>query len=113
MLNRDCIIRPWSSTQFRPLRGVTLAPPSATARMLRRMLHPHRHLLALLLAALAGCGAPSVPLDQQLYVWQRQWRPAHAEALAHSRADFSTLRVLALQAHPRAGWGRALVDHEL
>ena len=35
---------------------------------------------------LAG-GQESAPLDQQLYVWQRQWRPAHAEALAQSRAD--------------------------
>nr|WP_017901832.1 DUF3142 domain-containing protein [Pseudomonas fuscovaginae] len=51
-----------------------------------------------------------MPLDQQLYVWQRQWRPAHEQALAESRTDFSTLRVLALQAQPRAGWSRAMVD---
>lgn len=67
-------------------------------------------LIALL--ALGAC-TPPAPLDQQLYIWQRQWRPAHAEALAQSRADFSTLRVLALQAHPQAGWARAYVDLEL
>ncbi|WP_191487942.1 DUF3142 domain-containing protein [Pseudomonas sp. FEN] len=51
-------------------------------------------------------------LDQQLYVWQRQWRPAHEQALAQSRVDFSTLRVLALQVQPKAGWSRARVDLE-
>lgn len=76
-----------------------------------RLTHP---LLALLLAGLFGCAEESpAPLDQQLYIWQRQWRPAHAEALAQSRVDFSTLRVLALQAHPQAGWSRTLVDAEL
>ncbi len=71
-----------------------------------------RGLLPLgLLLLLGGCQPePPAPLDQQLYVWQRQWRPAHEQALAQSRADFSTLRVLALQAQPRAGWSRALVN---
>nr|WP_180202091.1 DUF3142 domain-containing protein [Pseudomonas sp. SbOxS1]NYU01402.1 DUF3142 domain-containing protein [Pseudomonas sp. SbOxS1] len=67
------------------------------------------------LALLSGCeqhdDAP--PLDQQLYVWQRQWTPAHDTALRDSRADFSTLRVLALQAFPQAGWGRARIDPAL
>jgi len=54
-----------------------------------------------------------VPLDQQLYVWQRQWTPAHEPALNDSRSDFSTLRVLALQAFPNAGWSRARIDTEL
>ncbi|WP_437181044.1 DUF3142 domain-containing protein [Pseudomonas peradeniyensis] len=63
------------------------------------------------LAVLTGCQPePVLPLDQQLYIWQRQWRPAHEQALAESRADFSTLRVLALQAQPKAGWSRALVN---
>ncbi|MCU0117181.1 DUF3142 domain-containing protein [Pseudomonas sp. B2M1-30] len=52
-------------------------------------------------------------LDQQLYVWQRQWTPAHEPALRDSRADFSTLRVLALQAFPQAGWSRARIDPPL
>ncbi|WP_237046397.1 DUF3142 domain-containing protein [Aquipseudomonas alcaligenes] len=73
----------------------------------------YRPLIPLLLASLLGCAEESAPLDQQLYVWQRQWRPAHAEALAQSRADFSTLRVLALQAQPQAGWSRARIDAEL
>ncbi|WP_085667316.1 MULTISPECIES: DUF3142 domain-containing protein [unclassified Pseudomonas] len=55
----------------------------------------------------------AVPLDQQLYVWQRQWTPAHEPALNDSRSDFSTLRVLALQASPNAGWSRARIDSEL
>lgn len=55
----------------------------------------------------------AVPLDQQLYVWQRQWTPAHELALNDSRNDFSTLRVLALQAFPNAGWSRARVDSAL
>lgn len=71
----------------------------------------HRLCGALVLALLTGCEPqPPMPLDQQLYVWQRQWRPAHEQALAESRRDFSTLRVLALQAHPKAGWSRALVN---
>ncbi|WP_236192440.1 DUF3142 domain-containing protein [Pseudomonas glycinae] len=55
----------------------------------------------------------AVPLDQQLYVWQRQWTPAHELALNDSRNDFSTLRVLALQAFPNAGWSRARIDTAL
>lgn len=66
------------------------------------------------LALLNGCEQQDVPpLDQQLYVWQRQWTPAHEAALRDSRADFSTLRVLALQAFPRAGWSRARIDPAL
>lgn len=72
--------------------------------------------LIVLLAALLlnGCEQPDAPpLDQQLYVWQRQWTPAHEAALRDSRADFSTLRVLALQAFPQAGWSRARIDPAL
>lgn len=77
---------------------------------------PRRWIAALffLLALTGGCREEaSLPFDQQLYVWQRQWLPAHAEALAASHADFSTLRVLALQAHPGAGWSRIRVDAPL
>ncbi|WPN47221.1 MULTISPECIES: DUF3142 domain-containing protein [unclassified Pseudomonas] len=63
------------------------------------------------LALLTGCERQDTPpLDQQLYVWQRQWTPAHGAALSDSRADFSTLRVLALQAFPKVGWNRARID---
>jgi hypothetical protein len=63
---------------------------------------------------LNGCDQRDAsPLDQQLYVWQRQWTPAHQAALTDSRADFSTLRVLALQAFPQAGWQRARIDPAL
>ncbi|WP_419712733.1 DUF3142 domain-containing protein [Pseudomonas sp. NFX224] len=65
-------------------------------------------------ALLTGCERQvSPPLDQQLYIWQRRWTPAHESALRDSRADFSTLRVLALQAFPRAGWSRAHIDPQL
>lgn len=73
--------------------------------------------LAVMLAALVllnGCERQDRPaLDQQLYIWQRQWTPAHEAALDASRADFSTLRVLALQAFPGAGWSRARIDAAL
>ncbi|MFS2068789.1 DUF3142 domain-containing protein [Pseudomonas sp. CT11-2] len=72
--------------------------------------------LIVLLAAvlLNGCKQPDAPpLDQQLYVWQRQWTPAHDAALRDSRTDFSTLRVLALQAFPQSGWSRARIDPAL
>ncbi|MGE8414951.1 MAG: DUF3142 domain-containing protein [Pseudomonas sp.] len=68
-------------------------------------------LCGLLLTACRHEDAP--PLDQQLYIWQRQWTPAHAAALAGSRADFSTVRVLALQAFPQAGWSRARIDADV
>lgn len=71
-----------------------------------------RHAAMLItLALLTGCEKPDTPpLDQQLYVWQRQWTSDHEAALRDSRADFSTLRVLALQAFPSAGWSRARID---
>ncbi len=53
------------------------------------------------------------PIAQQLYIWQRLWTAEHAEALAQSRADFSQLRVLALQLQPTASgpvWQQAKVD---
>jgi hypothetical protein len=66
------------------------------------------------LKLLNGCEQHDVPpLDQQLYVWQRQWTPAHDAALRDSRGDFSTLRVLALQAFPQDGWRRARIDPAL
>lgn len=78
--------------------------------LLRRRLAP----LLCLFTLLTGCLPEEPrPLDHQAYIWQRQWRPAHADALAASRADFSTLRVLALQAHPKAGWARAYPDLQL
>lgn len=70
--------------------------------------------LLAMMAMLSGCERQDAPpLDQQLYVWQRQWTPAHESALRDSRADFSTLRVLALQAFPEAGWSRARIDPPL
>lgn len=63
---------------------------------------------------LSGCEqSPPPALDQQLYVWQRQWTPAHVLALQQSHKDFSSLRILALQAFPQAGWSRARIDAQL
>lgn len=73
-------------------------------------------LMSLLIAMtlLNGCDQREAPsLDQQLYVWQRQWTPSHDAALRDSRADFSTLRVLALQAFPQTGWRQARIDSAL
>lgn len=72
--------------------------------------------LSAMLAVLLLCACErqdAAPLDQQLYVWQRQWTPAHELALKDSRSDFSTLRVLALQAFPNDGWHRARIDAPL
>lgn len=71
----------------------------------------HLVLLPLALLPLFGCerSAPT-PLDNQVYIWQRQWLPAHQQALAASRNDFSTLRVLAAQAHPKEGWITARIN---
>lgn len=63
-------------------------------------------LFGALFGVLPGCG-PTIPpvaaLKQQpqhhVYIWQRVWRPAHAEALQQSQSDFSQLRVLSLQFH--------------
>ncbi|MNQ28540.1 hypothetical protein D3C85_418340 [compost metagenome] len=63
---------------------------------------------------LGGCQQQDAPpLDQQLYIWQRQWTTAHEDALTQSRPDFSTLRVLALQAYPQTGWRRAQINPAL
>ncbi|WP_260958389.1 DUF3142 domain-containing protein [Pseudomonas citri] len=70
--------------------------------------------LALTVWLLSCCEKPPAPvLDQQLYIWQRQWTPAHELALRGSHDDFSSLRVLALQAFPGAGWSRARIDPAL
>lgn len=71
-------------------------------------------LLLTSLALFSGCERQDAPpLDQQLYVWQRQWTSDHDVALRDSRTDFSALRVLALQAFPQAGWSRARIDPAL
>lgn len=51
--------------------------------------------------------------DQQVYLWQRVWSTQHAPALAASRDLFSSLRILALQLHPREGLRVMPVDTAL
>ncbi|AVJ15833.1 hypothetical protein CLM71_01040 [Serratia sp. MYb239] len=51
--------------------------------------------------------------DQQVYLWQRVWSAQHAPALAASRDLFSSLRILALQLHPREGLRVMPVDTAL
>lgn len=75
----------------------------------------HRSLCCLCLSLLALlCAAcsppPPAPLEQQVYIWQRQWQPSHRQVLTQSKSDFTVLRVLALQFHPKAGWARAYPD---
>jgi hypothetical protein len=55
----------------------------------------------------------SSAFSQHIYIWQRVWNSEHAQALAQSKADFSVLRVLALQLHQtKTGpvWTQATVD---
>jgi len=60
--------------------------------------------LIVAVALLNGCERQDAPpLDQQLYVWQRQWTPAHNAALRDSRADFSTRAGAGLAGIPRGG----------
>jgi len=68
--------------------------------------------LWLLSIMLVGCGGDTA-LEHQIYIWQRQWRPAHREALHQSSALLSGLRVLAHQLHEQTGWVTAQVDLQL
>ncbi|WP_283629863.1 DUF3142 domain-containing protein [Shewanella baltica] len=58
---------------------------------------------------------PREPLSQEIYIWQRQWRPANQTALAQSQGVFQGLRILALQAHPKPNgadiWFEVAVNH--
>lgn len=69
-------------------------------------------LLTLLSSASSSCQPPTAtpPLDQQVYIWQRQWTTHHGTALQRSHSTFSHLRILAAQAHPTEGWIKANVD---
>lgn len=55
------------------------------------------------------------PLSQEVYIWQRQWRPANQTALVQSQGVFQGLRILALQAHPKPNgadiWFEVAVNH--
>ncbi|EGM68965.1 DUF3142 domain-containing protein [Shewanella sp. HN-41] len=54
-------------------------------------------------------------LAQEVYIWQRQWRPANQTALVQSQGTFRGLRILALQAHPKPNgadiWFEVAVNH--
>ncbi|KZK68307.1 hypothetical protein A1L58_02150 [Shewanella baltica] len=58
---------------------------------------------------------PRAPLTQEVYIWQRQWRPANQTALVQSQEVFQGLRILALQAHPKPNgadiWFEVAVNH--
>lgn len=58
---------------------------------------------------------PALPMQQEVYVWQRQWRADNQTALVDSQADFHGLRILALQAHPQKTgadtWFEVAVNH--
>ena len=93
---------------------INLSPPVCTANRRQRI------GAALLLLCLSGCkpaippaATDNKPLPQHVYIWQRIWRPAHAEVLQQSQQDFSQLRVLSLQYHVSTSgpvWTRAQPD---
>ena len=59
-----------------------------------------RSITALLCAccvALAACGRPPVTLENDAYIWQRQWTPELVDAMRQSVADVRDWRVLAAQ----------------
>ncbi len=94
---------------MRARRIVCTAPlRDDTDRMHRPLCCLCLSLLALLCAACSP--SPPAPLEQQVYIWQRQWQPSHRQVLTQSKSDFTVLRVLALQFHPKAGWARAYPD---
>lgn len=76
-------------------------------------------LLSLLLSLFLLCSCTpqsSSAFSQHIYIWQRLWTTEHAQALAQSKADFSVLRVLALQLHQAKNgpvWTQAKVDLSL
>jgi len=71
------------------------------------------NLAVLCLILLSSCHSQTpLDLDQQVYIWQRQWTSNHTLALAQSRHTFSTLRILAAQAYPKEGWIRAHIDFD-
>jgi hypothetical protein len=72
-----------------------------------------RYAWLLALFAMAGCHPIAQPVDQQAYIWQREWSDAHGQALGDSRDLLSGLRVLAVQIHPLEGLVRARVDTHL
>jgi hypothetical protein len=72
-----------------------------------------RHAWLLAFLAMAGCHPIAQPVDQQAYIWQREWSDAHSQALADSRDLLSGLRVLAAQIHPLERLVRARVDTHL
>jgi hypothetical protein len=79
---------------LRSRRSNTSAPRAP--RVLTR--RAPRGLIAAACLVVAACApAPAPPLDHAAYVWQRQWTPAVAAAVTDRSADFSGLRVLALQ----------------
>lgn len=59
-----------------------------------------RSITALLCAcclAFAACGRPPAVLENDAYIWQRQWTPELVEAMRQSVADVRDWRVLAAQ----------------
>lgn len=71
-----------------------------------------------LAATLLSCApASQPPLQQHVYVWQRQWQPDHHTALAQSRASLHELRVLLAQFQPSlyaaSPWSSSHLDQAL
>lgn len=62
--------------------------------MLRRSM---RVLLCVCWVALAACGRAPAELENDAYIWQRQWTPELIDAMRQSAADVRDWRVLAAQ----------------
>lgn len=75
---------------------------------MKRLVSPRGLLLTVVLIGINACQQPAPnpipPLEQQVYIWQRQWTAQHAIALQRSKTSFSQLRILAAQVHPQEGW---------
>lgn len=75
---------------------------------MKRLVSPRGLLLTVVLIGINACQQPAPkpipPLEQQVYIWQRQWTAQHTIALQHSQNSFSQLRILAAQNHPKEGW---------
>ncbi len=67
-------------------------------------------LLPIALVALASCTHAPAPVDSDVYVWQRAWRPALRDALAQSADLAHAWRVLAAEATPQGELKPVAVD---
>ena len=66
-----------------------------------------------MLAALAACSRPLLPLPQDVYVWQRVWTPAVGEALRVAAGSVRSWRILAAELDGQGAWREQFADADL